>query len=94
MLTITRLTVYQLQLFLSSYRYFAPITFYLIIIVWIYSVVPNPVMGSYSATAVLLYLFASWLGLNFFFSEPQIQQTLTVILARRRTGAPQWNRFM
>lgn len=85
MLTIARLTAYHLHLFLRSYRYFAPITFYLIIIVWIYSVVPNPVMGSYSTTAVLLYLFASWLGINFFFTEPQIQQTLTAIHARRRS---------
>jgi len=77
-----RLVNYQLLQFSRSYRYFTPMALYLIVLIWIYSIIPNPVMSSYAATAIILYLISSWLGLNFYFVEPEVQQQLTIMHAR------------
>lgn len=73
---------YQLQLFARSYRYFAPMTLYLIFIAWIYSMIPNPVMSSYASTSVCLFLVAAWLSFNFYSTEPPTQQQLTLMHSR------------
>jgi hypothetical protein len=75
---------YLLQDFFRSYRYFVPSMFYLIIVVWIYSVVPNPIMSSYSTTSVILYMFSAWLAMNFLISEPKVQQQITVLHIRSK----------
>ncbi|RXZ79017.1 hypothetical protein EBB07_24510 [Paenibacillaceae bacterium] len=81
---LRRLVDFQMAMYVRSYRNFLPMAVYLIAIVWIYSVVPNPIMSSYSATAVLLYLTAAWLGISFYFTEPHMQQNMTYLHTRPR----------
>ncbi|GIP33277.1 hypothetical protein [Paenibacillus sp. J2TS4] len=73
---------YQLQLFARTYRYFAPMSLYLIFIAWIYSMIPNPVMSSYASTSVCLFFVAAWLAFNFYAAEPPAQQQLTLMHSR------------
>ncbi|QOT11475.1 hypothetical protein JNUCC32_05460 [Paenibacillus sp. JNUCC32] len=56
---------YLLASYTRSYRYFAPIAFMLISVVFLYSYRPNPIMDSYAVTAVFLFVGSAWLGLNF-----------------------------
>jgi hypothetical protein len=78
------LITYLLKDFFRSYRYFVPSSFYLIFVVWIYTHVPNPVMPSYATTSIILYLFSSWLAMNFLTSEPNVQQQITLIHSRSK----------
>jgi len=57
---------------------------YLGIVVWIYSVVPNPVLESYSSSATLLFAVTGWLTLNLLRTEPAVQGQLTVLHAGSR----------
>lgn len=68
--------------YLLSYRYFAPLLVYLFSLVFIYSVVPNPVMPSYSFTSSLLFAVSAWLAFGYVDLEHETQQMLTSIHMR------------
>lgn len=70
---------YLLRDFFRSHRYFAPAIFYLGIVLWLYTIIPNPVLESYSSTSTLLFAVSGWLTLNFLKSEPAVQGQLTVL---------------
>jgi hypothetical protein len=78
------LIAYLLKDFFRSYRYFVPSLFYLIIVVWMYTFGPNPVMPSYATTSIILYLISSWLAMNFLTSEPNVQQQITLLHIRNQ----------
>jgi hypothetical protein len=78
------LITYLLKDFFRSYRYFVPSLFYLIFVVWMYTLVPNPVMPSYATTSIILYLISSWLTMNFLTSEPNVQQQITLLHSRSK----------
>jgi hypothetical protein len=75
---------YLLHDFIRSYRYFMPSMLYLVYVVWMYTTIPNIIMPSYSATAVILYMISAWLGMNFLVSEPKVQQQITVLHIRSK----------
>jgi len=62
-----------------SYRYVAPLLAFTIFLVFIYGVVPNPVMPSYSLTVSLTFLIAAWLGFGFVDAEDETQQLVGVL---------------
>jgi len=62
-----------------SYRYVAPLLAFAIFLVFIYGVVPNPVMPSYSLTVSLTFLISAWLGFGFVDAEDETQQLLGVL---------------
>lgn len=70
---------YMLASYTRSYRYFAPIAFMLISVVFIYSYRPNPIMDSYAVTAAFLFVGSAWLGLNFL-NHDQGRQTMLLIV--------------
>ena len=56
---------YMLASYTRSYRYFAPMAFMLISVVFIYSYRPNPIMDSYAVTAIsVCRLRLAWFELS------------------------------
>ncbi|MFB9330332.1 hypothetical protein ACFFSY_30675 [Paenibacillus aurantiacus] len=75
------LTMYVHATYMRSYRYVPPLLLLIIIMVWIYSLVPNPVMGSYAFTSALLFAVSAWLAFGFIDTEHETQLTLTALHA-------------
>lgn len=73
------LIVYLLQDFWRSHRYFMPTALYLIFVLWLYSVEPNPVMESYGVTVAVLFVIGIWFSRLLEGTEPDRQRELTVL---------------
>ncbi|MBO9599191.1 MAG: hypothetical protein J7559_15400, partial [Cohnella sp.] len=62
-----------------SYRYVAPLIVYMTAIIFIYGVVPNPVLSSYGFTSTVLFLVSAWLCFSYIDVEDRTQQVITVL---------------
>jgi len=63
--------------YLLSFRYFAPLTVYLFAVVFVYGVVPNPIMPSFSFTVTVLFVVSAWIGFGYIDLEHESQQMIT-----------------
>ncbi|QMV41580.1 hypothetical protein [Cohnella cholangitidis] len=70
---------FSLRYYTRSYRYVAPLLIFGLSLYFIYSVVPNPVMPSYSFTATLLFVVSAWLSFSYIDVEDETQQQITVM---------------
>ncbi|MEK3734667.1 MULTISPECIES: hypothetical protein [Paenibacillus] len=70
---------YMIANYTRSYRYFAPVAFMLISVVFIYAYRPNPIMDSYAVTAALLFIGSAWLGMNFLNHDQGRQAVLLIV---------------
>ncbi|WP_077300819.1 hypothetical protein [Virgibacillus pantothenticus] len=75
------LIVYHLIAYIKSYNFVAPMSIFIMILVVNYSIYPNPVLASYGATAIYLYIIAAWISLRFFHTEDIVQQQVTILHA-------------
>jgi len=66
---------------MRSYRYVAPSMAYFLFLIFLYTVVPNPVMESYAFTSALLFAVAAWMGYLFIDVESPNQEMVTVLHA-------------
>ncbi|WP_019910629.1 hypothetical protein [Paenibacillus sp. HW567] len=73
------LTAYMLRSYTVSQRYFGPVAFIIIADLILYSYKPNPVMNSYAATAVILFIGAAWMGLSFLNHEMPVQRQVAIV---------------
>ena len=71
--------------YVRTYKYLGPMLLFGIALFFIYSVVPNPVMPSYSLTATLTFLVASWLGFGYVDAEDETQQMIGTLHAGGQT---------
>jgi hypothetical protein len=71
--------------YVRSYRYIGPMLVFGLALFFIYNVVPNPVMPSYSLTAALLFLIASWLGFGYVDAQDETQHMIGMLHAGGRT---------
>ncbi|WP_379140231.1 hypothetical protein [Paenibacillus sp. sgz500992] len=76
------LIAYFLRSYTFSQRYFAPVAGTLIAVLILYSYKPNPVMNSYAASAVMLFVGCAWLGLSFLNHEQAVQRQVAVVHLR------------
>lgn len=76
------LIAYMLRSYTRSQRYFAPFAGLLIMVLMLYSYKPNPVMNSYAATAVMLYIGCAWIGLSFLNHDHPVHRQVTVVHIR------------
>ncbi|WP_027087343.1 hypothetical protein [Cohnella panacarvi] len=70
---------YLFRYYVRSYRYVAPLIVYMTVIIFIYGVVPNPVLSSYGLTSTVLFLVMAWLCFAYIDVEDRTQQTITVL---------------
>ncbi|AIQ59064.1 hypothetical protein [Paenibacillus borealis] len=73
---------YFLHSYSVSQRYFGPVAGIIIAVLILYSYKPNPVMNSYSATAVFLFVACAWLGLSFLNHEHAVQKQVAIVQLR------------
>ncbi|ETT42390.1 MULTISPECIES: hypothetical protein [unclassified Paenibacillus] len=73
---------YFLHSYTVSQRFFGPVAGIMIAVLILYSYKPNPVMSSYSATAVLLFVACAWLGLSFLNHEQAVQKQVVIVQLR------------
>lgn len=76
---MTAAMLYALRYYARSYRYVAPLIVYLVVIIFIYGVVPNPVLSSYGFTSTVLFLVMGWLCFTYIDVEDRTQQAITVL---------------
>jgi hypothetical protein len=76
------LILYLLRSYSSSQRYFAPLAATLIPMLILYSYKPNPVMSSYSATAVIQFVGSAWLGISFLNHQQPVQRQVSIVRLR------------
>ncbi|WP_080831991.1 hypothetical protein [Cohnella massiliensis] len=67
--------------YLRSIRYLPSFLAFAIVLIVVYSVAPNPVMNSYSFTAVWLFLAMAWMAYGYIDAENETQQMVTVLHA-------------
>lgn len=72
---------YFLHSYTVSQRFFGPVAGVIIAVLILYSYKPNPVMSSYSATAVFLFIACAWLGLSFLNHEQAVQKQVVIVQA-------------
>lgn len=75
---MTSLLSYLHTCFIRSYRYGPPSFIFLAGIVFVYSVVPNPVMESYSFSASFLFVISSMLSYSIIDIEAENQEAITI----------------
>ncbi|NQX46321.1 hypothetical protein HQN87_13350 [Paenibacillus tritici] len=73
---------YFLRSYSVSQRFFGPVAGIVIAVLILYSYKPNPVMNSYSATAVFLFVACAWLGLSFLNHEHAVQKQVVIVQLR------------
>lgn len=76
------LIAYFLRSYSVSQRYFGPLAGIIIAVLILYSYKPNPVMNSYAATAVILFVACAWLGLSFLNHEHAVQKQIVIVQLR------------
>lgn len=70
---------FSFRYYFRSNRYVSPLTLYIIAIIFIYGIVPNPVLPSYGFTSTVLFLVSAWLCFTFIDVEEQTQQMISVL---------------
>ncbi|MGN7760246.1 hypothetical protein [Paenibacillus sp. 22594] len=78
------LVFYMLRSYTASQRYFGPAAFTIIAVLLLYSYKPNPVMNSYAATAIILFVGSAWLGLSLLNHEHPVQRQVSIVQARSK----------
>ncbi|QSF42762.1 hypothetical protein [Paenibacillus tianjinensis] len=73
------LITYMLKSYTSSQRYFAPVASIVISVLFLYTYKPNPVMSSYAATAIILFIGCAWMGLSFLNHEQAVQRQVILV---------------
>ncbi|MCL6602932.1 MAG: hypothetical protein K6T94_08675 [Paenibacillus sp.] len=71
-----------LKSYTRSQRYFAPLSGIVIAVLVLYSYKPNPVMNSYAATAVILFIGCAAMGLSFLNHEHAVLRQVLIVHLR------------
>lgn len=81
MISLISLLFYIHTCLIRSYRYGPPVFIFILGIIWIYSVGPNPVMESYAVTASFLFIVSTILCYTIIDIETPNQESVTLLHA-------------
>lgn len=76
---------YQFINYLRTYQYVPPFSIFVLCLVVNYTFVPNPILDSYSFTAIMLFFLMGWFTVTLFHAEDEEQKVLTTLHAKGRT---------
>ncbi|KGE17374.1 hypothetical protein [Paenibacillus wynnii] len=76
------LIAYLMRSYTRSQRYFASLSGIVIAVLVLYSYKPNPIMNSYAATAVILFIGCAAMGLSFLNHEQAVQRQVVIVHLR------------
>ncbi|MDI4643372.1 hypothetical protein [Cohnella hashimotonis] len=72
---------YHWSYYTKSYRYLAPLIAYVGLLLFIYTISPNPVLESYAFSSVWLFVVSAWIAWGLSDLEPETQQAVTALHA-------------
>jgi len=76
---------YQFINYLRTFQYVPPFSIFVLCLVVNYTFVPNPILDSYSFTAIILFFLMGWFTVTLFHAEDEEQKVITTIHAKSRT---------
>ncbi|KUP26114.1 hypothetical protein [Paenibacillus sp. DMB5] len=79
---MSALIAHMLKSYTTSQRFFGPVAAVVILLLFLYTYKPNPVMGSYAATGVILFIGCAWMGISFLNHEQAVQRQVTIVHLR------------
>jgi len=82
---MTSLVRYQFNNYLRTYQYVPPFSIFILCLVVNYTFVPNPILDSYSFTAILLFFLMGWFTITLFHAEDEGQKVITTLHTKSRT---------
>ncbi|MGE7688966.1 ABC transporter permease [Lysinibacillus sp. NPDC097214] len=82
---MTSLLRYQFFNYVRTYQYVPPFSIFILCLVVNYSFVPNPILDSYSFTAIILFFLMGWFTITLFHAEDEGQKVITTLHAKSRT---------
>ncbi|WP_050183451.1 hypothetical protein [Domibacillus robiginosus] len=82
---MTGLLRYHWSSYIRSHRYIPPLTLFILTLVVNYAYKPNPIIASYSFTALMLFLLMGWFTITIFHAEDMGQQQITLMHAKSQT---------
>ncbi len=82
---MTSLLRYQFINYLRTYKYIPPFSIFVLCLVVNYTFIPNPILNSYSFTAILLFFLMGWFTITLFHAEDEGQKVMTTLHAKSRT---------
>lgn len=82
---MTSLLRYQFINYLRTYQYVPPFSIFILCLVVNYTFVPNPILDSYSFTAIILFFLMGWFTITLFHAEDEGQKVITILHAKSRT---------
>lgn len=65
--------------YIRSHKYFPPIATFFILIFVFYTYTPNPIIESYTATALILYVISAWLCISILSLDPPVQRQIMIL---------------
>lgn len=78
-LKLIALIKYTLHDYIRSHKYFPPISTFFIIILVFYNYSPNPVIDSYSVTALFLFIISTWLCISVMALDSDVQRQIAIL---------------
>ncbi|MGE7941857.1 ABC transporter permease [Lysinibacillus xylanilyticus] len=81
---MTSLLRYQFINYLRTYKYVPPFSIFILCLVINYTFVPNPILDSYSFTAIILFFLMGWFTITLFHAEDEEQKVITTLHAKSR----------
>lgn len=70
---------YLIRNYIRSHQYFLPVTVFLVWVMFLYMVGPNPVLDSFAVTAAVLFFISAWINYSFYENEETVQETITIL---------------
>lgn len=69
---------YNFVNYFRTYKYIPPLSIYILVLVVNYTYKPNPILDSYSLTALYLFFLMGWITVTIFHAEHATQQDITM----------------
>lgn len=82
---MTSLLRYQFINYVRTYKYVPPFSIFILCLVVNYTFIPNPILNSYSFTAIILFFLMGWFTVTLFHAEDEGQKGITTLHAKSRT---------
>ena len=79
---------YIFATYIRTHRYVPPVSLFIMMLIINYTYIPNPIMDSYSFTALLLFFIMGWVTITVVHAEDEGQKQITFIHAKNR-----WNYY-
>lgn len=75
---------YFFATYIRSHRYVPPVSLFIMMLIINYTYVPNPIMDSYSFTALLLFFIMGWVTITIVHAEDEGQKQITLMHTKNK----------